>query len=59
MNTKKEKVMVFGVFDNLHDGHRFLLQSALKDEGQTTLLFYKGTHAKALKRISSGSNYRR
>lgn len=30
MSMENEKIMVFGVFDNLHDGHRFLLENALK-----------------------------
>src|SRR5574343_540781 len=28
MNNNKRKVMVFGVFDGIHDGHRFFLNEA-------------------------------
>lgn len=30
MENKHEKVMVFGVFDGIHDGHRFFLKEAQK-----------------------------
>lgn len=44
MNTKKEKVMVFGVFDNLHEGHRFLLKNAL-NYGLELYIVVTPTHA--------------
>lgn len=44
MTIENKKIMVFGVFDNLHDGHRFFIENALK-YGNELYIVVTPTHA--------------
>ncbi len=50
METLGKKILVFGVFDNLHDGHRFLLEKAQKYGAN---LYIAVTPTKAVQNLKS------
>ena len=47
--SKTEKVIVFGTFDGLHDGHRFFLREAKKSGDKLVVAVAKDTVIKCLK----------
>ena len=49
MLKKYQKAMVFGVFDGLHDGHRFFLRSALKYCSKLIIVLSQNDTVKILK----------
>lgn len=43
-----KKIMVFGTFDRLHPGHRFVLEKAL-EQGQVTAIVARAANVKRIK----------